>query len=880
MFSWFRRREATGQRPSGEGRQPRARRGAVLHLQDLESRTLPATFVDANNTTGVEDGTALRPYTTVQAAVTAAPANEVISVAQGTYAENVVIPDVSLQLLGGFAGGTAAAYTANQPGDFAVSDPVARPTRITAASDLAPVVLMEPITAKTIVIDGFVISGGLHGIYVIGDFQQFPNVTISRNIIENNGPAALQADGGTYSYNGGGIHASNATVTITNNILRNNNANRGGGLAIFSRSAFTVTDNLIENNSGYGDHGGGVWLTPLPQAAAGSGTFSRNVIRGNVASKAFNYGWGGGMLISGNDNPSSLKPLTLSNNVWTGNSAPSIGGAIFVDDGATVVLDRELIYKNTTTTAGGGAIFLNGTSNGVGSFLTIQNSTIADNTSGVQEGNGVNVQEFCKLTVSNSIFWGNTDDFIKDDSSTITVRFTDSQEAMPGIGNLSTDPLFANAAAGDYHLQSTVGRFDPTANGGAGGFVQDGVHSPAIDAGDPASPFANETVPNGGRVNLGFDGNTPQASQSGLTGGGPVNLVVDGTSGNDVISIVLDANRTNAIVKFRSVVTGTFPLASITGRIIVNGLQGNDRITLAPTITIGADLFGGAGNDTVTGGSGNDVLNGEGDNDVLKGGKGDDRFPFVGDWGVDRVSEVLNGGTDLLDFSAITSSIAFLIPGSPLATVGVNRVTGGGNTERLLGGSANDSFAFAAGGRYRGALDGGPGTNTLDYTRYASAVTVNLPLATATGTNGISNFIHVIGGAASDLLVGDSQVNQLTGNGGRDILIGGDGADVLSGGAKDDLLFGGSTVHDGDAVALAGIKREWVRATSYTNRVGHLFGTLPGGLNGAALLDAASLQDDGGDLDGLTGGLDTDWFITFAGDNAIDPTTGETLTVL
>jgi len=38
--------------------------------------------------------------------------------------------------------------------------------------------------------------------------------------------------------------------------------------------------------------------------------------------------------------------------------------------------------------------------------------------------------------------------------------------------------------------------------------------SPTIDAGDPTTPYLNEPGPNGGRVNLGFDGNTAQAQVS------------------------------------------------------------------------------------------------------------------------------------------------------------------------------------------------------------------------------------------------------------------------------------------------------------------------------------------------------------------------------
>ena len=52
------------------------------------------------------------------------------------------------------------------------------------------------------------------------------------------------------------------------------------------------------------------------------------------------------------------------------------------------------------------------------------------------------------------------------------------------------------------------------ANSGSGGWVMDAKHSPAIDAADPASPFKLEPSPNGGRANLGADGNSAHASKS------------------------------------------------------------------------------------------------------------------------------------------------------------------------------------------------------------------------------------------------------------------------------------------------------------------------------------------------------------------------------
>ena len=84
-------------------------------------------------------------------------------------------------------------------------------------------------------------------------------------------------------------------------------------------------------------------------------------------------------------------------------------------------------------------------------------------------------------------------------------------------GTIVTDPLFADPAGGDFHLKSTAGRWDPSANGGVGAFVDDVVDSPCIDAGDPSADVALEPVPNGRRVNIGAYGGTPYASKSDAT---------------------------------------------------------------------------------------------------------------------------------------------------------------------------------------------------------------------------------------------------------------------------------------------------------------------------------------------------------------------------
>ena len=60
----------------------------------------------------------------------------------------------------------------------------------------------------------------------------------------------------------------------------------------------------------------------------------------------------------------------------------------------------------------------------------------------------------------------------------------------------------------DLHVKSTTGRY------AAGEWVADDVLSEAIDKGDPAAAYANEPMPNGNCVNMGFYGNTVEASKS------------------------------------------------------------------------------------------------------------------------------------------------------------------------------------------------------------------------------------------------------------------------------------------------------------------------------------------------------------------------------
>ena len=172
----------------------------------------------------------------------------------------------------------------------------------------------------------------------------------------------------------------------------------------------------------------------------------------------------------------------------------------------------------------------------------------------------------------------------------------------------------------------------------------------------------------------------------------------------------------------------------------------------------GADtIAAGSGNDTVSGDKGNDTLNGNDGNDVLDGGAGND---------------VLNGGA--------------------------------GN-DKLYGSAGNDTLKFTGG---VDLLDGGTGFDTVDFSKFGSAVYVNLA---ATGYEGwtsgtssanaanatiaiadIAAVEAVKGSSYGDTIIGNSANNTLDGGGGYDTINGGAGIDTIRGGGGNDTLNGGA----------------------------------------------------------------------------------------
>jgi len=229
---------------------------------------------------------------------------------------------------------------------------------------------------------------------------------------------------------GGGIQCIDAEPTITNCIIYGNTAHVGGGMYCESASPKVV-----------------------------SCTFSSN--------SAYS---GGGMFVHASRYP------TVLNSTFSGNSADTDGGGINVFYGYPIVLANCTFSNNTAKRGNGGGIYIVNSSSFSKSYpgcSIITNCTFSGNTANSGVGGGI----YCSRegSLSNCILWGNSpQQMYVDVTGFLSAVYSNIQGGWAGEGNIKEDPLFVDAANGDYHLQ---------------------VDSPCINAGDPdfvAEPGMND----------------------------------------------------------------------------------------------------------------------------------------------------------------------------------------------------------------------------------------------------------------------------------------------------------------------------------------------------------------------------------------------------
>ncbi|WP_032831733.1 calcium-binding protein, partial [Pseudomonas sp. GM78] len=196
----------------------------------------------------------------------------------------------------------------------------------------------------------------------------------------------------------------------------------------------------------------------------------------------------------------------------------------------------------------------------------------------------------------------------------------------------------------------------------------------------------------------------------------------------------------------------------------------------------------------ITGGVGNDTLNGGLGADAMNGGAGNDTF--VVDNVGDTVTEAVGGGTDLVQTTLASYTLAANVEN--LTYTGAGNFTGTGNAlaNTITGGGGNDVLNGGAGADQ---LVGGAGNDTYVVDVVADVVvegagggtdTVQTSLASYTLGADVENLTYT--GAGNFTGTGNALDNIITGGVGSDVLNGGDGNDTLNGGLGADAMNGGA----------------------------------------------------------------------------------------
>ncbi len=236
---------------------------------------------------------------------------------------------------------------------------------------------------------------------------------------------------------GVGIYILNSSPSIENNIIEDNDSYwyvNGCGLGIQNSSA-KIKNNIIRNNNG-GYFGGGIYVYQSENVV-----IENNVIYDHHTISGYGVDYGAGICI----NQSS--DILIQSNLLYNNAVGFSGGGIACRDNSSVCLINNTITKNHS----GGS--------GSGIYCTSQTS---------------------EVEILNTIIWNNQPNTSAQVfGENIIVNYCDIQNGYSGIGNINSNPLFEEPAAGNFSLT---------------------LQSPCINSGDPEY----ELDPDGTIADIGF----------------------------------------------------------------------------------------------------------------------------------------------------------------------------------------------------------------------------------------------------------------------------------------------------------------------------------------------------------------------------------------
>ncbi|MDG6257423.1 MAG: PGF-pre-PGF domain-containing protein [Methanomicrobiaceae archaeon] len=214
------------------------------------------------------------------------------------------------------------------------------------------------------------------GLYLNGVTAMITGCTILEN-------QALYALIGNYGGSGGGIFLQGGSLALVNTDLQDNVATLNGGGMHAGDGTVTISDGVIADNDAEYMHGGGV--------SHDGGTLE--IQGGRIENNIAPGGYGGGVWCANAD------AFTLSGTSVAVNSA-MYGGGVYQEVGAAVVTDT-LLSNNYAIHSGGGVCQDGGT-------MTVSGSTIYHNRAGGWFGGGVYQMADSSLALTGSTITDNT----------------------------------------------------------------------------------------------------------------------------------------------------------------------------------------------------------------------------------------------------------------------------------------------------------------------------------------------------------------------------------------------------------------------------------------------------------------------------------------
>ncbi len=437
-----------------------------------------------------------KTHATIQAGIDAAAVGDTVLVYPSTYNERIDFKGkaitvqstnpldsgvVSTTIINGGAGGSVVTFKTSEASSSVLEGfTITNGKALTLPGGGIRVVEAAPTIRYNVITGNDGVAGSGAGLYAGGDGLLKP--TIENNTIENN----------TTTGNGGGVYLVSCPAVLFRNTIRSNTAARGGGIFIQGTGGAKLEECTIFSNTATIEGGG--------LAVSGGGRID-----------LFNSTIGSNQAVSGGGAWLSNCSLNMEGGTIHANQASGAGGGLYGSDAGWDVTNA-LIRHNTATSQGGGVyakdctgwfelstLVLNSAASGGGIYDAgtklrgFENLIIASNTGGGIATSG-----------TDPYFWYNN---VWNNSGG---NYSGMADRTGTEANISADPLFAAPGLLDFRLKSKAGRWRTLTHS----WVTDTVTSPCIDAGRNSSDFANEPLPNGGCVNMGFDGNTSLASKS------------------------------------------------------------------------------------------------------------------------------------------------------------------------------------------------------------------------------------------------------------------------------------------------------------------------------------------------------------------------------